>query len=84
MIQIFKLVGIVAASLVGLVVLALSCVILLFFPEWVRWTAGGISVALVVWFIFFGRFRRRQGLLINDGTVYDRWRGPSKARKDFL
>ena len=84
MIQVIKFILIAAASLVGLVVLALSCVVLLFFPEWVRWTAGGFTVVLLLWFIFFGRFRRKSGLLINDGTVYDRWRSPSKARKDFL
>lgn len=84
MMQLGKLFLIGAASVVGLVVLALSCVVLLFFPEWVRWTAGGVTSAFLLWFIFFGRFRRKSGLLINDGSVYDRWRSPSKARKDFL
>lgn len=73
-----------AGLLVGLVVLAISSLLLLLFPEWVRWVAGGITSAGVLWFIFFGRFRRKSGLLINDGTVYDRWRRPSKVRKDFL
>lgn len=84
MMQLFKLAFIVAGSLVALVVLALSCVVLMFFPDWVRWTAGGITTFGAAWFFFFGRFRRKSGLLINDGTVYDRWRSPTKARKDFL
>lgn len=84
MIQFFKVVFIIAGSVVGLVIFGLSCVILLFFPEWVRWVAGGITTFGVGWFFFFGRFRRKQGLLINDGTVYDRWRPRTKARKDFL
>jgi hypothetical protein len=84
MIAFLKFVGIGAASVVGLVVLGLSCVVLLFFPEWVRWTAGGFTVALLLWFLFFGRFRRKSGLLINDGTIYDRWQPRTKARKDFL
>lgn len=73
-----------AGLLVGLVVLAISCLLLLLFPEWVRWVAGGVATFGVAWFFFVGRFRRKSGLLINDGTVYDRWRRPSKARKDFL
>lgn len=84
MMQLFKVLGLVAVSVVGIVVFALSCLILFFFPEWVRWTAGGITAATVAWFFLFGRFRRKQGLLINDGTVYDRWRPATKARKDFL
>lgn len=84
MIQIFKIGLIIAGSIVGLVFFGLACVILLFFPEWVRWTAAGITAAFVLWFVFFGRFRRKAGLLINDGTVYDRWRPASKVRKDFL
>jgi hypothetical protein len=83
-IGLLKILLIVAASLVGLVVFALSVLVLFFFPEWVRWTAGGITVFVAAWFFLFGRFRRKSGLLINDGTVYDRWRSPSKARKDFL
>lgn len=84
MMQIFKLALIVAGSIVALVIFGLSCVILLFFPEWVRWTAAGITAFAAGWFFFFGRFRRKAGLLINDGTVYDRWRPATKARKDFL
>jgi hypothetical protein len=83
-IQLLKLLGIAAASVVGLVVLGLSCVLLLFFPEWVRWTAAAFTAVLLGWFFLFGRFRRKAGLLINDGTVYDRWRRSTKARKDFL
>lgn len=85
MMQLFKLALIVGGSIVGLVVFGLACVVLLFFPEWVRWVAGCSTGAAVLWFIFFGRFRRKSGLLINDGTVYDRWRGSSRKRKaDFL
>lgn len=84
MMQIFKVLFIVAGSVVGLVLFGLSCLVLLLFPEWVRWVAGGLTAAFVGWYVFFGRFRRRSGLLINDGTVYDRWRPRSKARKDFL
>lgn len=84
MIQIFKALLIGAGLLVSLVVVALSCLVLLLFPEWVRWVAGGLAVFGVGWFVLVGRFRRKSGLLINDGTVYDRWRRPSKARKGFL
>jgi hypothetical protein len=84
MIGIFKGLMIGAGLLVGLVVLALSCLLLLLFPEWVRWIAGGVTAFAVGWFFLVGRFRRKSGLLINDGTVYDRWRGRSKTRKDFL
>lgn len=84
MISIFKFGLIVAGTIVSLVVFAISCLVLLLFPEWVRWTAAGITAAGAAWFFFFGRFRRKSGLLINDGTVYDRWRPSSKARKDFL
>lgn len=84
MIGFFKIVLIVAGSVVGLVTFGLACLVLLFFPEWVRWTAGGITAFGVGWFFLVGRFRRKSGLLINDGSVYDRWRSPSKARKDFL
>lgn len=73
-----------AGLLVGLVVLAISCLLLLLFPEWVRWTAAGITVFGVGWYFLVGRFRRKSGLLINDGTVYDRWRSRNKVRKDFL
>jgi hypothetical protein len=83
-IQFFKILLIIVGSVVGLLVFALSCLLLFFFPEWVRWTAAGITTFAVAWFFLFGRFRRKSGLLINDGTVYDRWRSPSKARKDFL
>lgn len=84
MIQILKAGLIGAGLLVGLVVLAISCLVLLLFPEWVRWVAGGVTTFGVAWFFFFGRFRRKSGLLINDGTTTDRWRKTSKARKDFL
>lgn len=84
MMQLGKLFLIGAASIVGLVIFALSCVLLLFFPEWVRWVAGIITAFVLAWFFFFGRFRRKSGLLINDGTVYDRWRPRSKVRKDFF
>lgn len=84
MLQLFKLLLIAVTCFIGLVVLAVCSLVLLFFPEWVRWTAFGLTLALVLWFIFFGRFRRKAGLLINDGTVYDRWRPATKARKDFL
>jgi hypothetical protein len=84
MMQIFKAALIGVGVLVGLVVFALSCLLLLLFPEWVRWVAGCVSTFAVAWFFLFGRFRRKSGLLINDGTVYDRWRGRSKSRKDFL
>lgn len=84
MIQILKFVGIVVGSVLALVLFAVSCLILMLFPEWVRWTAAGLTTALLVWYIAFGRFRRKSGLLINDGTVYDRWRLSSKPRKDFL
>lgn len=84
MMQIFKLAFVVAGSIVGLVLFGLSCLVLMLFPEWVRWVAAGATAFGVAWFFFFGRFRRKSGLLINDGTVYDRWRRPSKTRKDFL
>lgn len=84
MMQLLKFVGIAVGGVVVLVIFALSCLVLLFFPEWVRWTVGGLMAALLLWFFLFGRFRRKSGLLINDGTVYDRWRGVAKARKDFL
>lgn len=84
MISLFKFLMIGAGSIVGLVVLALSFLVLLLFPEWVRWVAGSVTLAGLAWFVFFGRFRRKSGLLINDGTVYDRWRPRTRARKDFL
>lgn len=84
MMQIFKILFIVVGSVVGLLLFALSCLILMLFPEWVRWVAGGLTAAFVAWYVFFGRFRRKSGLLINDGTVYDRWRPRSRVRKDFL
>lgn len=85
MMTLFKAVGIGAALLVGLVVLSLSCLLLLLFPEWVRWVAGSVTVAGVAWFFFFGRFRRKAGILINDGTVYDRWKAPvRRGGGDFL
>lgn len=84
MIQLVKFVLIGGACLVGLLVLALSCVVLMFFPEWVRWVAFGATAVLIGWYFLFGRFRRKSGLLINDGAVYDRWRSASKVRKDFL
>lgn len=84
MIQIFKILFIVAGSVVGLVLFGVSCLVLMFFPEWVRWTAAGLTAVFVGWFVFFGRFRRKAGLLINDGTVYDRWRPRTRVRKDFL
>jgi len=84
MMQIFKIIFIVAGSVVGLVMFSLSCLVLMLFPEWVRWVAGALTAAFVSWYVFFGRFRRKSGLLINDGTVYDRWRPRSKSRKDFL
>ena len=71
MMQLFKFLFIGAALLVSLVVLALSALVLMFFPEWVRWVAVAITAAGLLWFVFFGRFRRKAGLLINDGTVYD-------------
>lgn len=73
-----------AGLLVSLVVLVISSLLLLFFPEWVRWVAGGVATFGVVWFFVFGRFRRKAGLLINDGTVYDRWRGRSSGKGEFL
>lgn len=84
MIQFLKFVFIVAGSLVGLVLFSLACLVLLLFPEWVRWVAGLLTLSLLLWFVLFGRFRRKSGLLINDGTVYDRWRKSSKVGKDFL
>lgn len=84
MMQFLKFVAIVGGSLIGLVMFALACLILMLFPEWVRWTAAGLTAALLGWYVLFGRFRRKSGLLINDGTVYDRWRRPSKVGKDFL
>lgn len=81
----FKFLGIAVLSVVALVGFALSCLILFFFPEWVRWTAFGLTASALLWFLLIGRFRRKSGLLINDGTVYDRWRGSSRrASKDFL
>jgi hypothetical protein len=82
--QFLKFVGIGVGMVVVLAVFALSCLVLLFFPEWVRWTAGSITAAGLLWFFFFGRFRRKSGLLINDGTVYDRWRPSAKVKGDFL
>jgi hypothetical protein len=85
MISFFKFLGIGALCVVAFVGFALSAVILMFFPEWVRWTAAGITSTALVWFFLFGRFRRKSGLLINDGTVYDRWRGSGRrASKEFL
>lgn len=84
MMHFFKLLLIGAGLLVSLVVLALSSLVLMLFPEWVRWVAVGITAAGLLWFVFFGRFRRKAGLLINDGSVYDRWNSRSKVRGDFL
>ena len=84
MMHLLKLLLIGAGLLVSLLVLALSVLVLMFFPEWVRWTAAGITAAGLLWFIFFGRFRRKAGLLINDGSVYDRWNGRANVRRDFL
>lgn len=84
MFQLFKILAIGAALIIALVVFALSCVVLMFFPEWVRWTAAGIVLAGMGWWFFFGRFRRKSGFLINDGTVYDRWNKRTKVQGDFL
>lgn len=84
MIQFLKFVAIIAGSVLGLVLFALSCLVLMLFPEWVRWVSAGLTAALLGWYVLFGRFRRKSGLLINDGTVYDRWRPAAKIRKDFL
>lgn len=84
MMQLFKMLLIGAGLVVSLVVLALSALVLMFFPEWVRWVASGITVAGLLWFVFFGRFRRKAGLLINDGSVYDRWNSRVNVKRDFL
>lgn len=84
MIQLLKFFLIGAGLLVGLVVFSISCLLLMLFPEWVRWAAFGITGAVLAWWVCFGRFRRKSGLLINDGTVYDRWRPTSKSGGDFL
>ena len=85
MMQLFKFLLIGAGLVVSLVILAISALVLMFFPEWVRWVASGITVAGLLWFVFVGRFRRKSGLLINDGAVYDRWASrASVKRRDFL
>lgn len=84
MIAFLKFVALGLGSVVAIVVFGLSCVVLLFFPEWVRWTAAALVAGLLLWFFLFGRFRRKSGLLINDGTVFDRWRPRTKVRGDFL